>query len=540
MTTTDPLAAINTRRTPQSEPIPGTVPNSAGGYSFQVDDWTRLRRFLILGTDGGTYYIGQKELTKDNAACLFRCIAADGPTTVDEIVDVSQAGRAPRNDQAIFALAACAGAVDPATRRAALAALPKVCRIGTHLFQFCQYVEQFRGWGRGLREAVAKWYIDHPNDVHPDAQDEGREFNLELQLVKYQQRDGWSHRDVLRLAKPRPIRGSAADSALAWATGKTPQGFISPYLSTIDRLPTMTDAELIAAIGEYRLPWEVIPSEKLRSVDVWFALLPGMGLTALVRNLGRMTANGTLAAGNEATRIVCTRLGDQTGITRSRIHPMQILFALRTYTAGHGEKGKLTWQPVPRIVDALNDAFHLAFGNVQPSGKRNLLAIDVSGSMGSPIAGSSLTCREGAVAMALVTLAVEPDSAVMAFTDGFVPLDLSPKQRLDSAMNTVAAHRWSGDRTDCSMPMVWALQHKAAVDLFTVYTDNETWAGHMHPMQALRLYREQSGIPAKLVVVSMTANSFSIADPKDAGSLDVVGFDASTPNLISDFAAGRV
>lgn len=540
MTTTDPLAAINTRVTPQSEPIPGTVPNSAGGYSFQVDDWTRLRRFLILGTDGGTYYITQKALTKDNAACLFRCITADGLRTVNEVVAVSQAGRAPRNDQAIFALAACAGATDVNTRRAALAALPQVCRIGTHLFQFCKYVEQFRGWGRGLRDAVAKWYIDHPNDVRPDALegDEGREFNLELQLVKYQQRDGWSHRDVLRLAKPRPTRGSAADSALAWATGKTPQGFISPYLSTVDRLPAMSDGELIAAIGEFRLPWEVVPSEKLKSIDVWFALLPNLGLTALVRNLGRMTANGTLAAGNEATRIVCTRLGDREGIKRSRIHPMQVLFALRTYTAGHGEKGKLTWQPVGRIVDALNDAFHLAFGNVQSSGKRTLLALDVSGSMGSPIAGSSLTCREGSVAMALVTLAVEPDSAVIAFTGGTIPLPLSPKQRLDDAVSMVS--RLPFDRTDCAQPMLWALAHKAAVDTFVVYTDSETWAGNIHPVQALRKYRETSGIPAKLVVVSMTANPFSIADPSDAGTLDVVGFDTSTPNLISDFSAGRV
>ena len=36
------------RHTPQSQPIPGStqVPNSAGGYAWQVDDWTRLDRFL--------------------------------------------------------------------------------------------------------------------------------------------------------------------------------------------------------------------------------------------------------------------------------------------------------------------------------------------------------------------------------------------------------------------------------------------------------------------------------------------------------------
>jgi len=57
----------------------------------------------------------------------------------------------------------------------------------------------------------------------------------------------------------------------------------------------------------------------------------------------------------------------------------------------------------------------------------------------------------------------------------------------------------------------------------------------MHPVQALQAYRRQSGIPAKLVVVGMTSNGFSIADPDDAGMLDVVGFDTAAPRLIADF-----
>jgi len=40
-----------------------------------------------------------------------------------------------------------------------------------------------------------------------------------------------------------------------------------------------------------------------------------------------------------------------------------------------------------------------------------------------------------------------------------------------------------------------------------------------------------------LVVVAMASNGFSIANPEDAGMLDVVGFDAATPALIADFEA---
>jgi 60 kDa SS-A/Ro ribonucleoprotein len=62
------------------------------------------------------------------------------------------------------------------------------------------------------------------------------------------------------------------------------------------------------------------------------------------------------------------------------------------------------------------------------------------------------------------------------------------------------------------------------------------YAGSIHPDEALRRYRERTGIPAKLVVVGMTSSGFTIADPNDAGMLDVVGFDAAAPNVIAAFA----
>jgi 60 kDa SS-A/Ro ribonucleoprotein len=90
--------------------------------------------------------------------------------------------------------------------------------------------------------------------------------------------------------------------------------------------------------------------------------------------------------------------------------------------------------------------------------------------------------------------------------------------------------------TDCALPMRWAREHRIDVDVFVVYTDHETWAGDVPPVQELRAYRNARDIPAKLVVVGMTSTGFRIADPDDAGMLDVVGFDPSTPSVIADFA----
>ena len=533
-------------RTPQSVPIPGTaqVPNSAGGFAWAVDAWTRLDRFLVLGSEGGTFYVGERELTLENAAAAADCLAADGPRTVRRVVEVSTSGRAPRNDPALFVLAMAAGLGDPATRRAALDALPRVARTGTHLFHWLRYVQAFRGWGRGVRRAVGAWYTARP----------ARE--LAYQLLKYPSRDGWSHRDALRLAHPRPATEEQAllfRRTVSRATGEVPAA-----LEGSDTVRLLRAAEALHAGGmaparaaelvrEHRLTREMLPTELLREAVVWEALLEAMPLTALVRSLGVMSGVGLLAPTSEAAKTVAARLTDREALLRARVHPVAVLAALKTYAQGHGMRGKTHWTPVPRVVDALDAAFYLAFAAVEPSRKRTLLALDVSGSMDAPILGMEyLTCREGAAAMALVTAATEPEHRFVAFTSGsypsmhpgwtsgLTPLAISPRQRLDDVVRSIGNLPFGG--TDCALPMLEATRHRWKVDTFVVYTDSETWAGQVHPVQALREYRERTGIPAKLVVVGMASNGFSIADPEDGGMLDVVGFDASAPQMIGDFA----
>lgn len=139
------LKGFGTRRVPQRVSLPGQSANSAGGHAWAVDVWTRLHRFLILGSEGGSYYAAQATLTRENAAAVDEAVREDGLRAVEEIVRVSRDGRAPKNDPALYALALVAGAGDGATRKAALAALPQVARTGTHLFRFVSFVEGFRG-----------------------------------------------------------------------------------------------------------------------------------------------------------------------------------------------------------------------------------------------------------------------------------------------------------------------------------------------------------------------------------------------------------
>src|SRR5919197_1425631 len=544
------------RRPPQWAPLPGQVPNSAAGFAWGVDDWTLLRRFMILGSEGGSYYASESTLTRENAQAVERCIATDGLRAVDEIVAVSDEGRAPKNDPALFALAMAAGLGDEATRKAALEALPQVARTGTHLFRFVTFVEVFRGWGRSLRRAIGAWYAARS----PDA--------LAYQAVKYRQRNGVSHRDLLRLAHPAAHVGAGNPTLdvsreharlFEWIVrGGETDGLPRVVEGFARAQSAVTARDAAALVREYGLPREALQPEHLTSPDVWDALLDDMPMTALIRNLAAMTRVGVIAPGSDGTAKVVAQLGDAERIRRARVHPIAVLAALRTYAAGRGARGRGEWNPVREVVDALDAAFYTAFGNVEATGKRLLLALDVSGSMtGGWVAGvPGLTPRDASAALALVTAATESQYEVVGFfagkggfrkrgrqvwsgyTDGLTPLAISPRQRLDDAVKTVSDLPFGG--TDCALPMLYAQARGREIDTFVIYTDSETWAGDVHPAQALRDYRRASGIDARLVVVGMVSNGFSIADPADPGMLDVVGFDTATPQLISDFARGAL
>ena len=567
----------NTRKTPQSQAIPGStqVKNSAGGFSWAVDDFTRLDRFLILGTEGGSYYAGEKKLTVENAEAVRRAIKADGLRVVNRIVEVSDKGLAPKNDQAIFALAMALKLGDEATRKAAAEAVPAVCRIGTHIFQLSEAIKAFGGWGRVTARAIANWY---------NKQEAGK---LALNLIKYQNRNGWTHKDLLSKSHAGAGSPDEAHSALysyvkrdgdlsartverkkgdkVFSTGNYPARSREALPRIIEGFEKVREKGISAKavaklITEYDLPREVVPTEHLNSKEVWDALLHsgkfGMPLTAMVRNLGKMSAIGLVAPGSDAARFVVERLKDGVGISKARVHPMQLLIAQRVYMQGHGEKGSLSWTASKPVVDALDGAFYLAFKSVEPTGKRWLLALDVSGSMGvGSVGGSPLTPREASAAMALVTANVESDYHIVGFTNGgfmsgrgqsmhshmgysagISDIDISARSRLPDAVKTITNLPFGG--TDCALPMLYAKAKGLKFDAFVIYTDSETWAGGIHPSQALKDYREAMGIDAKLIVCGMVSNGFTIADPNDAGMLDVVGFSTDTPQVMSSFVRG--
>jgi 60 kDa SS-A/Ro ribonucleoprotein len=318
--------------------------------------------------------------------------------------------------------------------------------------------------------------------------------------------------------------------------GDVPELGLVRAFETAKTIVDADSASCIALIREAKLPREAIPSAWLREPDVWEALLETMPMTATIRNLATMTRVGLFTPKSAATKLVLERLTDCERLRKARIHPIALLAAHQTYGAGKGARGTSTWKPIEAIVEALGEAFYLAFDSVKPTGARMLIGVDVSGSMGmGTIAGvPGLQPRVAAAAMLMTHVHSEEHATVMAFSDRFVELPIGRDERLRDVLERTGDLPFQA--TDCALPMLYALEHRVAVDVFVIYTDNETWAGTIHADEALRRYREVTGIAAKLVVVGMTSTGFTLADPNDAGMLDVVGFDTAAPAVIADFA----
>lgn len=532
---------LNPEVTPQNKRArEDQVLNSAGGYVFKTDEWTMLRRFLIIGAEGPTYYVSQQTLVEANAKNVIALIKSAGQRVVAETVVISNANRAPKQDPAIFVLALCMKYGDVKTRQAAHAAVPIVCRTLDHLASLANTRKTMKlGEGRGWRTAVASWYTEKsPRD-------------LAYQVAKYKERQGWSHMDLIRISHAHtsdPEFNAIVQYLKTDVPGEgSPQILRARHSAMSEK---HTPASLAKLVREHRLTHEMIPNDMKDKPEVWEALLDSMPVWATIRNLGKMSSIGLLGPLAASNKVVVERLTDKEAIVRSRIHPLTVLMALQQYRAGQGLLGSLRWTPAQPIIAALEQAFVLSFDAVEPTNQRVLIAVDISGSMNSPLVppkqqldwkaqNSLLTVRQAAAVLALVTAKREPNHHIIGYAHQACELDITANSDFAGAMSAIGQVS-VGQSTDCALPMLVAAKHKYAVDAFVLLTDNETWVGKIHPHQALEQYRRQTGINAAMLVNAMTSTGFTIADPKDPRSLDVVGFDTAVPTIMSEFIKGNM
>jgi len=525
------------------------VRNTDGkGFVFTVDDKKRLTRFLILGTEKGTYYAGEKPLTKESVTFLVELIKRDRQMVIDTVKEISTSGRAYHNSQAIFVVAVIAvHGWEPNTHQGQTETITDlvlaVCRTSTHLFEFADYLEMLGGWSRTKCTAVARWYTSKSVD------------ELAYQVVKYRQRNGRTHRDMLRLSHPSlsDLDSNIAKFILGKDTNTAAATHDMPRIIEGFRFAqeAQTSSELInLALTDYpQLPWEAIPTQFHKDLKVWQKLFDNGQIKgqALLRNITRFARLGAFDDMVFAHKYN-SALVDEDMMRRTRLHPFQYLLAMNVHSQGQAVRGNHVpgyaygrtkdWTTSPIIMDALDDGFNKAFRYVEPAGKRTMVGLDVSSSMTWDTCGSiELQPVEVAAAMAVTIMRTEPYYQIYGFASDIRNLNLNARMSVNDVMSVTKAMAFGS--TNPSALIRHAHDQAIQVDTFIVITDNEVNTG-THPYEELLRYRRNIGIPAKLIVVACTPTPFTIADPNDSGMLDISGADSNLPTLIADFSAGRI
>jgi 60 kDa SS-A/Ro ribonucleoprotein len=532
------------------------VQNAAGGYAFAKDLFERLQDFLILGTEGNTYYADEKSRTLQNVQVVHDAIRADGLRAVKLAVEISTArpARAVKNFPALYTIAAALCSDDLATRQAAAGSTHLVARTTDHQAHLFGYVKSMKGkpGGRNGRSPSVGGPVFKRAWTNLFVQD--RADAVAYRYLKARSRktgDGepFSPRDLLRIAKPVP-NSEVQSTLFGLISGKVSpmeaSGALASCKSFYEAQLADTPAKAVRAINAYHVPWEFLPTEVLKHPEVWEALVPHLGMTALIRNLSRMTQIGTLGPFKRANRRVAQRLTDQAELHAARIHPFDLLLALKVYESGAAQPNLKapvrTWDPVPEIVTALNEAYVKSFAVCDKIPGNLLVAVDSSGSMqGTNVQhGGSNLGSAYRMALAFGQILMRTWGGQVHMVDFDQELRRSPL-RADMTLSEInRLHNGRGWGTDASVVMRWATQHRHFVDGFVLITDNESWAGDRHASQALTEYRRTVNPNARVIWAATVPNGYSLGDPTDPGMLNVQGFDSNLATLVSSFIGPAV
>jgi 60 kDa SS-A/Ro ribonucleoprotein len=511
--------------------------NNCGKEVFQISDIDQVKRFLSLGSDNGTYYVSNKELTIQNIDSIENVLVSNNRDKLINLIK-TYIGKCKKQEPLVYLLARCC-TYDSQNkemiefRRSAYDLVDEVCTIPTNLFLFLKYTKYLynkhknsNGWNNLHKKAICNWY---------NSKDD---MNLIYQMTKYKDRHDYTHRDVMRLSHIVPnsvnkqhiyryfVKGF---DSICGMMGNDDDliGFIRDY----EMIKSSTDEDLvIELINKRNFAREHISTKLLNSKFIWKALIPKMPTIALLRNLNKLSICGLLD-NIESEIMVIEKIK-----SIKNVHPMHLLIALKMYSSGQGMKGSNTWIPNQAVVTSLNDKFYDLFKEVMPSNKRVCIALDVSGSMQSTkaIGTECMNVAEISCALSMIIKHRDPNIEIMGFSSSFIPLAISPETRLDDNMNIIRYLPFSD--TDISIPFTWATNAAKEFDAFIVMTDSETNSNTIKPVDALRKYRSEMMIPeCKLIVVAMAANNLSIADPNDRNMLDIAGFDGSVPDVINEF-----
>jgi 60 kDa SS-A/Ro ribonucleoprotein len=509
--------------------------NSCNQEVYKISDIEHVKRFLTLGTENGTYYIGEKDLVQQCITCIDRVLDTKSR---NDLIFLLKVTKCKKPDTLIYLLASIVTykVQDKSFqefRNKGYELLDFICTTPTMLFMFIHYCKSLNqknnksnGWNNLHKRAINNWYNSKDNQ------------KLIYMITKYKNRHSYEHKDIFRLSHIQttdPIKSMIYKYVIKGLQDlqEIQQDPIYDFIYNYEKLIHADNEEVVLSILDtnHNFAWEHIPTSFLNNKQVLLKLLPNMPNIALLRNLNRLTRANVLEDQDTKYSII-KKLSEMT-----HINPIQALITFKMYNSGAGDKGSTTWTPDQEIVKELDKLFTRMFNEIIPINKRVCIALDVSGSMLGPKTVNGADCLCAAEVGCAMTMILEKSLAnveIMGFSKGFVPLNISYRNSLEDNLKMIRDLPF--DATDCSLPIRWALKNQKRFDAFIIITDNETNSNYLPPAEELRIYRKYHDNPdTKMIVLATAPNNFTIADPNDKNMLDISGFDASVLEIICDF-----
>lgn len=557
-----------------------TVRNAAGGDAYQHTDKHALAQIAATNTFNGTYYSSAEETLKLAKDAVSRL---DGDPEFIAKVAIFSRDKAYMKDMPAFLAAVLAARSDgekpPHNNRKLFRAVfrkvvdnPRMLRTFIQIARSGAAGKILNMTSGAVHHAVQEWF----EKKSPDA------------IFRASVGNDPSIQDILRMARPRPRKGSEKAALLAYLMTDLNNNTFDPKAETQDGNVFDKESRSFKQYRrekgqtEWRLahedPWDNLPAvvkqyeefkrTKIGDVpNVDFRLLDSLGLgpaewATIFRNGGwmftRMNLNTAVRQGvfkhdPAMIQVIADRLRNKDEIVKARAFPYQLLSAYRAVSPA--PRTTYSWMydstPAsdvdandfpPELRVALLDATDIATDNVPTFRGRVNVLCDVSGSMSSSITGnrgtasSKVRCVDVAGLISACVVRKNPTSRVVPFEHRVKPYTPNPRDSVLTIADQLAA--MGGGGTDCGAAIAYLNEKGYDGDIVFV-SDNESWISTGYGGRGTKMLNEWTKYKgrnpgARLVCIDLTpsSNSQVVEQPE---ILQIGGFSDTVWDVVANF-----
>lgn len=401
----------------------------------------------------------------------------------------------------------------------------------TELFFFAEAMLHWNGgkWNRAMRSVLAKWI-------------RGKGDKLSWLAAKYQNREGWQWHDILNVVHPKPAgieqeklfryltsrkageggkkKESGGEQKLEQLLEAIRSEVEAPEIfAKIEKIKRFTDAQEDQLIQFLRdnpdITWEMVPSEKTKSVAVSRALATKMNFTPLLRNLRSYKEKGVM---NEEIQARFLNLLS----SETKTHPFALILAAKMQEDSSSE-----------IVKALMERAGQLISQLPISKQKIVVGLDISGSMLEklPQLGDAVSSHEVSVWLTQMVMRQYPESKVFFFERQIEKYPYKDAQAF--AKDALAASRRMGT-TNLGGVIEHHVESKEKIDAFFLITDSEGNCGW--PIdKAIQRYKV---INPDFKVIILQCRRDAVCVDEDGlmeNVLEIAGVDPSLPEIMQEW-----